>query len=188
MYLLSKYGFKFLILLLLINSLKSNKSNNNNSFYIKKSNIDYNQNCINNTNKYFLSKKEEINNCSIKNCLKCSENGECIECRETFHLEKKRCYSTECAIFGFCKYCDIYDCYECLKGYQLLYGICDTLDKETKKKRIISISITSGIITIFFILFIVLYIFLKKKIKKKIRIIIFLIKLLKKNILKVEIM
>ena len=57
MYLLSKYEFKFLILLLLINSLKSNKSNNNNSFYIKKSNIDYNQNCINNTNKTFLSKK-----------------------------------------------------------------------------------------------------------------------------------
>ncbi len=170
-YLLSNYEYKFLIILLLIISIKSNESSNKNPFYIKEFNIEYYQNFIKNVYKNYLSRKEvikeEINNCLIKNCLKCSENGECIECRETFHLDKKKCYSTECSIFGFCKYCDEYDCYACLNGYQLLYGICDTLDKETKKKRIISFSIISGVISILLIVLIILYIFLKKKNKQK---------------------
>ena len=74
--------------------VKSNKSNDIN--YINYSQIKYiqsNNNLILNTNKceHYISKKQEINNnCTIKNCFKCNEIGECIECKENFLLAKKR--------------------------------------------------------------------------------------------------
>ena len=150
--------------------VKSNKTNDIN--YINYSQIKYiqsNNNLILNTNKceHYISKKQEINNnCTIKNCFKCNEIGECIECKENFLLAKKRCYSTECSIFGFCKYCDDYDCLSCLKGYQLLYGTCDILDKESKRKRLIYISIITGLIIILLIAIIIFCIFRNKKNKK----------------------
>ena len=71
--------------------------------------------------------------CNIKNCLVCENRNECVKCKDDFELHKKRCYSTSCSIYGFCKFCDEYDCLKCIKGYKLNYGICDQIEVSRKK-------------------------------------------------------
>ena len=82
------------------------------------------------------SRPKKLSNeiCNIKNCLVCENRNECIRCKDGFELNKKRCYSTNCHIYGFCKFCDEYDCLKCIKGYKLNYGICD--QKEVSRKKL----------------------------------------------------
>ena len=163
-YLFPKYNKNLILTLLLITNIKTTSVKNSIKSLSEKKDVENIKEFKSQNNKInLLKKEEEEDECTIKNCLKCSEKGECIVCNENYILEKKRCYSTQCSIFGFCKFCDEYDCLSCLKGYQLQYGTCDTLDKEAKKKRIIYISIISGLITIIIIAIIIFCIFRKKK-------------------------
>ena len=68
-----------------------------------------------------------------------------------------------CKVFGFCKYCDDYDCLKCQKGYKLNYGICD--QKEISRKKLYIIIITS-----FIIILIIVYICIRYNRLSKIRI------------------
>ena len=102
--------------------------------------------------------------CNVNNCLLCDKINECTKCKEGYELYKKRCYNTNCEIFGFCKFCDEYDCLKCLKGYKLNYGVCE--EKVHSTQKII-------LITLFPIIVICLIIYLcymyHKKAKEKIK-------------------
>ena len=103
-----------------------------------------------------------LTNCT-KNCIKCLEKNECLKCREGFELIDKRCYRTSCDVFGFCKYCDDYDCLKCQRVYKLNYGICD---KKVLSKKILFVKIMVPIMVI--ILLIYYYLYRRKKAKEKI--------------------
>ena len=112
-----------------------------------------------------LFDKRKLNNdiCAIKNCLSCDNRNECIKCKEGFELYKKRCYTKNCEVYGFCKFCDEYDCLKCIKGYKLNYGICNIREKS-RKKFYLFLLITITIIS----LIIYLLCLYKKKIKERI--------------------
>jgi len=138
---------KFQIIILIINifssldfplSKKEKKPN-----YINTDNNDKKTN--------FSPKKLSNEICNIKNCLSCENRNECIKCKEDYILDKKRCYSTNCQIYGFCKFCDEYDCLKCDKGYKLNYGICEL--KEVSRKKFYLI-IFINICLIIFIIYI----------------------------------
>ena len=113
---------------------------------------------------YFYNKRELTNTiCNIKNCISCNKRNECVECKEGFELYKRRCYSKNCEIYGFCKFCDEYDCLKCIKGYKLNYGICD--QKEHSRKKIILIT---GLSILFIFLVVYLYCQYKKRARIKI--------------------
>lgn len=65
-----------------------------------------------------------ISECNVKNCKKCSFSNKCISCKRYFTLQNNNCYSTNCDLFGFCDYCDEYECIKCQRGYNLQYGLC----------------------------------------------------------------
>ena len=100
--------------------------------------------------------------CNIKNCQKCEKSNECSICKNNYKLINNHCYNTECQIFGFCSYCDEFDCIECMEGYQLNFGTCDKTKNGFKKKLILGILIPTVIIAIF----IYLYIQIRNKNKK----------------------
>ena len=102
--------------------------------------------------------------CNIKNCLSCKNPNECAKCKENYELENFRCYSKECSVYGFCQYCDEYDCLKCKKGYKMNYGICDETIHGFEIKLILGI----GIPIILISLIIYLYKCIKKKIKTNI--------------------
>jgi len=110
------------------------------------------------------SKNEALSltNCT-KNCVKCEIKSECLKCKEGFELIDKRCYRTNCEVFGFCKYCDDYDCLKCQSGYKLNYGICD---KKVISKKILFLKIIVPFMVI--ILLFYLYIYRRKKAREKI--------------------
>ena len=111
-----------------------------NKFLIYSCTISFQKNNNNNFQfKNILIKPRRLSNyiCNIKNCLACDNRNECINCKEGYQLDNKRCYSKNCEIYGFCKFCDEYDCLKCLKGYKLNYGICDR--RETSKKKLFMI-------------------------------------------------
>ena len=116
-----------------------------------------------NYKKSFNKRKLPYMNCNVKNCFVCENANECVKCRENYKLVNNRCYSKNCEIFGFCEYCDDYDCLECIKGYKLNYGICD---KKVRSKKIIALKICIPIIIL--IILIYLYLYMKKKSKEKI--------------------
>ena len=128
--------------------------NNNLSKKINKINTNYNQ--------LIKSRNSDVS-CSVKYCLKCGNRNECIKCKNNYELVNKRCYNQKCEIFGFCKYCDEYDCLKCHKGYKLNFGICEI--KESSKKVLI---LKLCIPVIIIILIIYLYLYKKKKAKEKI--------------------
>ena len=97
--------------------------------------------------------------CNIKNCMTCGSKNECNKCFEGYYLTEQRCYSTNCGVFGFCKYCDEYDCLKCLNGYKLTYGICDEKINALQKKLFLGIGIP--LLTIGFFVFLLNY--LKKR-------------------------
>ena len=101
-------------------------------------------------------------NCT-KHCVKCETKNECLKCREGFDLIDKRCYRTNCEVFGFCKYCDEYDCLKCQPGYKLNYGICD---KKVISKKMLFVKIIIPIMVL--ILIIYWYLYRRKKAKEKI--------------------
>ena len=107
------------------------------------------------------SKSKQIT-CNIKNCEKCGKTNECKKCKNNFKLLENRCYNTECQIFGFCSYCDEFDCIQCEKGYQLNFGTCDKQVNGFKKKLILGILIP----TIFISIFLYIYLYIKKKNRK----------------------
>ena len=104
------------------------------------------------------SKSKQIT-CNIKNCEKCGKTNECKKCKNNFKLLENRCYNTECQIFGFCSYCDEFDCIQCEKGYQLNFGTCDKQVNGFKKKLILGILIP----TIFISIILYIYLYIKKK-------------------------
>ncbi len=81
-----------------------------------------------------INRKLEEVNCNIKNCASCDEQGNCLKCKENQELVEGRCYSTECKIYGFCKYCDEFDCLKCNDGYQLNYGVCEVRVNDLQRK------------------------------------------------------
>ena len=103
-----------------------------------------------------------LTNCT-KNCLRCETRNECLTCKEGFVLIDKRCYKTNCEVFGFCKYCNDYDCLKCQNGYKVNYGICD---KKVVSKKILFIKIIVPVI--FLILLVYYYLYRRKKAKEKI--------------------
>ena len=112
----------------------------------------------NNLNYYYNYKNDlrKLSNaiCNIKYCLQCNKKNECIKCKETYDLINNKCYSKNCEIFGFCKYCDEYDCLQCEKGYKLNYGVCT---KKLISKEILILKIIIPIIIIFLIIYLCLY-------------------------------
>ena len=116
-------------------------------------NIDMNNNTI----------KENIStnsiNCNIKNCEKCKNANKCLKCKDNYKLLDNHCYNTQCQIFGFCSYCNEFDCIQCLKGYKLNFGTCDRTVNGFKIKLIFGILIPTLVISAI----IYLYIYLKKK-------------------------
>ena len=106
-----------------------------------------------------LFKKRKLQNtvCNVKHCHLCEDRN------HEYELVDNRCYSKNCEIFGFCKYCDDYDCLKCIKGYKLNYGICDI---KVRSKKIIILKICITIIILFLLIY--LYIYLKKRAKEKI--------------------
>lgn len=126
----------------------------------------YKNEYINNiTSDTIKNSKKKLSNeyCSIKNCLLCDNRNECIKCKEDYALYNKRCYSKNCEIYGFCRFCDEYDCLKCIKGYKLNYGICD--QKEISRKKLYIIIITS-----FIIILIIVYICIRYNRLSKLRI------------------
>ena len=97
--------------------------------------------------------------CNIKNCLSCKNRNECSNCKEDYELANHRCYSRECSVYGFCQYCDEYDCLKCNKGYKMRYGICDERIHGFEIKLILGI----GIPIVLLSLIIYLYKYLKKR-------------------------
>ena len=109
-----------------------------------------------------IKKISSLLNCT-KNCIKCETKTECLKCKEDFELIDKRCYRTNCQVFGYCKYCDEYDCLQCQTGYKLNYGICD---KKVISKKILFVKIIVPIMIL--ILIIYWYLYRRKKAKEKI--------------------
>ena len=109
-----------------------------------------------------IKKISSLLNCT-KNCIKCETKTECLKCKEDFDLIDKRCYRTNCQVFGYCKYCDEYDCLQCQTGYKLNYGICD---KKVISKKILFVKIIVPIMIL--ILIIYWYLYRRKKAKEKI--------------------
>ena len=118
---------------------------------------------IYNESQLFKKRKLQNTECNIKNCLLCENRNQCIKCKDEYELVDNRCYSKNCEIFGFCKYCDDYDCLKCITGYKLNYGICDI---KVRSKKIIILKISISIIILFLLIY--LYIYLKKRAKEKI--------------------
>ena len=112
-----------------------------------------------------LFKKRKLQNtvCNIKNCLLCENRNQCIKCKDNYELVDYRCYSKNCEIFGFCRYCDDYDCLKCIKGYKLNYGICDI---KVRSKKLMILKICIAIFILFLLIY--LYLYLKKRSKEKI--------------------
>jgi hypothetical protein len=75
----------------------------------------------------------------------------------------KHCYNIRCEVFGFCQYCDDYDCLKCKKGYKLNYGICD---KKVISKKILFLKIIVPIILIICLIY--YYLYRRKKAKERI--------------------
>lgn len=100
--------------------------------------------------------------CNIKNCQKCGKTNQCEICKNNYKLQDNRCYNTKCEIFGFCNYCDEFDCVECKKGYQLNFGTCDKEVNGLKKKLLLGILIP----VIFVLTTLYIYLYIKKKNKK----------------------
>ena len=149
------------IILILVNIKLSNSipqiENNNNNFKSKELLND------NNYSQIFYKRKLSNDFCYIKNCLLCENRNECKKCKEGYELVDQRCFSKNCEIFGFCKYCDDYDCLKCIRGYKLNYGICD---KKVRSKKIIILKISIIVIILFLLIY--LYIYIKRKAKEKI--------------------
>lgn len=97
--------------------------------------------------------------CNIKNCERCGKTNECLNCKVNYTLVDNHCYNTKCQIFGFCNYCDEFDCMECIEGYQLNFGTCDRKVNGYKKKLFFGILIPTLILSII----IYLYIHIKNK-------------------------
>ena len=95
-------------------------------------------------------------------CIK-FENNICTKCKEGFELVNKHCYNIRCEVFGFCQYCDDYDCLKCKKGYKLNYGICD---KKVISKKILFLKIIVPIILIICLIY--YYLYRRKKAKERI--------------------
>ena len=150
-------NFHFIILIsnysYILNTSISNINDNKNNISL------YSDNIISENSKKKLS--NEI--CSIKNCLECEYRNKCIKCKDGFELYKKRCYAKNCGIYGFCQFCDEYDCLKCQKGYKLIYGICE--EKEVSKNIIIFI-----IFSTLMILILIIYISIRHKKLSKLRI------------------
>jgi len=100
--------------------------------------------------------------CNINNCQKCGKINKCERCKNNYILQDNKCYNTKCEIFGFCDYCDEFDCLECKKGYQLNFGTCDKEVNGLKKKLLLGILIP----TIFILTILYIYLYIKKKNKK----------------------
>ena len=152
----------YLIIFTLFNKSKIICSYNN----ILKTNSLQNQNDIKNTNyndEPISIRKLQKSGCNIKFCTECGNRNECIKCKDNYELFNKRCYSKTCEIFGFCKYCDEYDCLKCHKGYKLNFGICEIKEQS---KKILFLKIVIPIIII--ILIVYLYLYRKKKAREKI--------------------
>ena len=66
--------------------------------------------------------------CSVTNCLSCPLKNECEQCRPHYKLVNKKCYSTQCSMYGECQYCTEFDCVHCQKGYKVEYGYCEISD------------------------------------------------------------
>ena len=109
-----------------------------------------------------IIKTSNIFNCNIKNCQRCENPNKCLKCKSNYKLIDNHCYNTECQIFGFCSYCNEFDCVQCLKGYKLNFGTCDKTVNGFKKKLIFGILIPT--LTLSIILYICVY--FKKKNKK----------------------
>ena len=110
-----------------------------------------------------LNQTKAFNNitCNIKNCEKCEKTNKCKICKNNYKLLDNKCYNTQCQIFGFCSYCDEFDCLQCIMGYQLNFGTCDKQVNNFKKKLILGILIPTSVIVA------VIYIYLHIKIKNK---------------------
>jgi len=132
-------------------------------YIIKFSLCSYKNSVTNNSHESFSIRNLANITCNVKNCLRCEDQFNCINCIEGFELVNNKCYNSKCEIFGFCKYCDEFDCLKCEKGYKLNFGICDI--KENSKKILI-LKILISILMI--ILLIYLYIYWKKQVKEKI--------------------
>ena len=114
---------------------------------------------INNVLNNYNDNKNEVRRlsnviCNIKYCIQCNNKNECIKCKETYEFIDNKCYSKNCEIFGFCKYCDDYDCLKCEKGYKLNYGVCT---KKLISKELLILKIVIPIIIIFLIIYLCLY-------------------------------
>ena len=157
---MSNVYFKILIFILFISISKEinkiiNANNINNNNYLRKLDLTIN----NKTNNKEKLNPNNIKACNIKNCEKCEKTNKCIKCKNNYKLLDNHCYNTECKLFGFCDYCDEFDCLECIKGYKLNFGTCDKTINGTKKALIFSILIPILIISAL----IYLYFYIKNK-------------------------
>ena len=154
---MSNYLMNIIILIitfLFINSKERNKL------------ISKNINDAINNNKYLrqldINNNNTILSCNIKNCYECDKTNKCIKCKKNYMLLNNHCYNTKCQIFGYCDYCDEFDCIKCINGYQLNFGTCDKTINGFKKKLFFGLLIP--VIVISTLLY--LYIYIKKKNKK----------------------
>lgn len=106
--------------------------------------------------------KEKIITCNIKHCYECDKPNKCIKCKKSFILLNNHCYNSNCQIFGFCDYCDDFDCIQCKKGYQLNFGTCDKEVNGFKKQIIFFVLIP----IVIFAGLLYLYIYIKKRNRK----------------------
>ena len=74
------------------------------------------------------SKYRSLSTCAVTNCLSCNNPNKCDQCRPNYRLVNKKCYSTQCSMFGECQYCTEFDCVHCQKGYKVEFGYCDVTD------------------------------------------------------------
>ena len=144
----------FIMTFLFITSKKKSKLTSKNIFNTKNDNKLFRNldNSINNKNETIIS-------CNVKNCYQCDKTNKCIECKNNYKLLNNHCYNTNCQIFGFCNYCDEFDCIQCIKGYQLNFGTCDKTVDGFKKKLIFFVLVPILIISTL----LYLYIYYKKK-------------------------
>jgi len=160
------YFFNSIIIILIfslskeINQIKfreliNYKNENNNINYLR--NLELNLNNKTNVN----DKNNNIILCNIKNCEKCEESNICLKCKNNYKLQNNHCYNTNCKIFGFCDYCDDFDCVQCIKGYQLNFGTCDKTVNDFKKKLILFILIP--ILLISFLIYLYIHIKIKNR-------------------------
>ena len=103
--------------------------------------------------------------CPLKYCKSCNNKKKnCDECYEGYVLANKKCYLTDCEIYGECKYCTEYDCIHCKPGYKVQYGFCEESENEINKRSEMILSI--GVIIIILITIMVSIILIVKKVKK----------------------